>query len=484
MYKLYLSSLLFTLFSLATHAHTPLLKRTCATHEIEHNFLKENFSEATLQNSKISGRANLGDTTYSVPIINSDTTYTVQVVVHVVYFGDNKYENVSDEIIQSQIDALNRDFNLENDISHIRPEFLQFIGNPKIRFELAKETPKGKPTNGITRTKGNPILVPDWNPILDNIKNPGAGGVVPWAPRKYLNIWVCDLNYSNRISKSDVDIDWGKGALGGYANPPQGLPNWKLDLGGLQQELAMAPPIKQGVVIDFRFFGQDNEYSKDYLNSSSHYNMGRTTVHEVGHFLGLRHTWGDYSGLLGLPCEDFDDGIIDTPHEDNAFSSYIEAGDDICSKEVNSCFVPYPGDGVDYPDMQENYMNYSTDICYGMFTREQANMMRYALTNKRAESIIKSEIEDDPIHTGIRNKNNLRVEVYPNPASTNLNISLEKPSAHAKVFIYNTLGEVVVQKDLTNQQATTLSIAHINSGAYILYVEDEGKTFSKQFIKQ
>ena len=86
---------------------------------------------------------------------NSDTIYTVQVVVHVVYLNDNKYENIPDDIIQSQIDALNRDYNLLNDDTvNLRPFFKPFQGKAKIKFELAKKTPGGQVTTGITRTKG------------------------------------------------------------------------------------------------------------------------------------------------------------------------------------------------------------------------------------------------------------------------------------------------------------------------------------------
>ncbi|MBK8353330.1 MAG: hypothetical protein IPL21_17245 [Saprospirales bacterium] len=86
--------------------------------------------------------------------VNTDTTYTVQVVVHIVYLGNNKYENIPDDIIQSQIDALNRDYNLLNDDSvNLRPFFKPFQGNARIKFELAKKTPTGANTNGITRTK-------------------------------------------------------------------------------------------------------------------------------------------------------------------------------------------------------------------------------------------------------------------------------------------------------------------------------------------
>lgn len=474
------------LITINSYANTPFINKTCATHEIEHQHIIKNFSLDHRQNSSIPVRSGAdSDTAYSVPVLNTDTTYTIQVVVHVVYIDDNQYENLSDELIYSQIDALNRDFNLENSIDHIRPEFLQFIGNPKIRFELAKVDPRGKPTTGITRKKGTPQIFPDWNAILDNVKNQSLGGVTPWAPNRYLNIWVCDLNMVNRVSKDDVDLDWSKPVLGGYANPPQGLPNWQLDLGGLVLDLAATPPLRQGVVLDFRFFGQGNEYVKDYLNNSPYYGLGRTLVHEVGHYLGLRHTWGDYGSLLDLPCEEHDDGIIDTPHEENAYSSYISPDDRVCDLNINSCNVPYPGDNIDYPDMRENFMNYSTDVCYGMFTREQANMMRYALTQKRSRAIVNREIEDN-VPTSINRNQSLSASIYPNPATDQLNISFQEANQQDyQVHIFNTLGEVVLHKTiLANNLHSTLPIQNLAPGAYIIHIDNNGKSLSKNFIKQ
>lgn len=457
-----------------------LIKRTCATHDIVNQYLLDNFTSEQLKTASPFAKSG-NDTTYSVPVVNSDTTYTIQVVVHVVYLNDNKYENPSDAIIQSQIDALNRDFNLENDISHIRPEFLQFMGNAKIRFELASVDPNGKPTTGITRKKSRPVLFPDWIPVIDNIKNAALGGVNPWAAQRYLNIWVCDLNILKRL-KNSVEVDWSEGVLGGAATPPAGLPNWKLGLAGLQLELANTPPMRHGAIIDFRFFGQNNEFSKDYLESSPHYSYGRTTVHEVGHYLGLRHTWGDYGAILGLPCADHDDGIKDTPTEDLPFSGYMETGS--CDVDINSCNVPYPGDGIDYPDMRENYMNYSSDACYGMFTKEQVNMMRYALTDKRPNIITKRAIGNTP--TPIKEHQLLEVSIHPNPANVQFHLHIyDAVKAETKVQIFNSLGANVGNHTLpVGIREANISVQHLVPGTYIIYIENGEKAFIKQLIKQ
>lgn len=480
--------LITTFFSTSIHAHETI-HRTCASQDIVTQYLLDNYTLEELKGSvpyTSVSRKGEGDLDYSVPVVNSDSVYTIKVVVHVVYLADNKYENPSDELIQSQIDALNRDFNLENDINHVRPEFLQFMGNAKIRFELAKVQPNGKPTTGINRKKSAPILFPDWNPVLDNIKNSGTGGVTPWSPKDYLNIWVCDLNMVNRLKKNEVEVDRSKGLLGGMANPPQGLPNWVFNIGGVQQNLAITKEIKQGVVIDFRFFGQNPEYVMDYLNGSPNYSLGRTTVHEVGHYLGLRHSWGDgqaYAELFGGDeCLDYDDGIKDTPSEEGPYSAYAEPGN-VCGVNVNSCDVPYPGDGVDYSDMRENYMNYSTDACYGMFTIEQVNMMRYALTAKRPGIITKREV---PIPTSIKNRSTLEAMIYPNPSNGIIRINLNSAGRdESRIAIYNTLGQNVKSQVLSSGiQNTEINIQNLSAGSYIVQIERGSESITKQLIVQ
>ena len=485
-----LKNILLTLFLLGnslfslTQAEDFFIQRQCANPLIEQQYLLENYTYDQLRNARLNARQTLGDTTYSVPLVNTDTTYTIQVVVHLIYIDDDKYQNISDEIVQSQIDALNRDYNLQNDLSYIRPEFARFIGNPKIKFELAKVDPKGKPTTGITRKKSSPLLLPDWNPVFDNIKNTSSGGQNAWSPKKYLNIWVCDLNMSKRKSKHDVDVNWDQGLLGGYANPPQGLPNWNLELLGLEQSLAATPPIRQGVVIDFRFFGQNNEFAKDYLNNSPHYTLGRTTVHEVGHYLGLRHTWGDLGPLLQAPCDQYDDGIVDTPMEESAFSSNAQSGVNICSMDINSCNSPYPGNGIDYPDMRENYMDYSSDMCYAMFTKEQVNMMRYALTTKRNEIITERAVLSTP--TALKNYHQIQASIYPNPTQDKLNIQLNQPlTQESSILIYNVVGKLMIQSTLTaGTVKQEVDLNQLAPGAYITVVQNEQNRYTAKFIKE
>ena len=161
-------------------------------------------------------------------------------------------------------------------------------------------------------------------------------------------------------------MDLNKGS-----NPEDGF------LGGYAYFPNMTPAKYNGVVMDFRFFGQDNPYIADVLPEFSRYAKGRACVHEVGHWFGLRHIWGDAGTIFpDLGCE-ADDGIGDTP---NAATAYASNG--LCSDTiVNSCY----DEPIDFPDMFENYMDYSSDDCQNMFTVEQVAVMRDALLTLRSE---------------------------------------------------------------------------------------------------
>ena len=103
---------------------------------------------------------------------------------------------------------------------------------------------------------------------LEKVKSTADGGIDPWDQSRYLNIWVCDMSI------------FGVTALLGYATPPAGLPNWPPGSSGT---------LGDGVVIQYQAFGSNNpnQIGQGIVVK------GRTPSHEVGHYLGLRHIWGD-----------------------------------------------------------------------------------------------------------------------------------------------------------------------------------------------
>lgn len=235
---------------------------------------------------------------------------TIPVVVHVIYSNNN--ENISDAQILSQIEVLNEDFRRTN--ADADNKWSQ-ASDTQIEFALATVDPNGNTTTGITRKSSS---VTEWG-TNDAMKRSSQGGVDPWDASSYLNMWVCNIGSS----------------LLGYAQFPGGSAS------------------TDGVVMGPNYFGSSDKGSGFYL--SSPFDKGRTTTHEVGHFLNLRHIWGD--GGCGV-----DDFVTDTPESD--------ASNGGCNTSHTSCGSL---------DMVENYMDYSDDACMNLFTAGQTSRMRTVL---------------------------------------------------------------------------------------------------------
>jgi hypothetical protein len=279
---------------------------------------------------------------------------TIRVVVHVVW--KNPEENLADSIILNQIDVLNEDYNRENpDTANLRPAFQTVAGNPQVRFELVE----------IVRVQTNTNFELDLtnNQILANLKKSSQGGSDAWDPTAYLNIWICKIQ---PITFGGLTI----GQILGFAFPPNNLNHWPAN--------SSAPSLDQdGVALDFRIIGRNNPNTVQIPGGTGNLTVrGRTATHEVGHYLGLRHIWGD-GGILGLPNDcNQSDGMDDTP-----FASAQSPFD--CDKNRNSCSKVETFYGMDMPDLVENYMDYSSEACMNMFTQNQAAMIQSVLAGPR-----------------------------------------------------------------------------------------------------
>ncbi|MBT8189169.1 MAG: zinc metalloprotease, partial [Bacteroidia bacterium] len=242
---------------------------------------------------------------------------TIPVVVHVVY--NTTAENVSNAQITSQMTVLTDDFRrLNSDANNTWPQ----AADSEIEFCLATVDPNGNPTTGITRTSSSNT---SFN-LNDQVKFNSSGGKDAWPAADYLNIWVCDLE---------------SGYLG-YAQFPGG------------------PANTDGVVVDYEAFGTNG-------SAQAPFNLGRTGTHEVGHWLNLRHIWGDGN------CN-VDDFVNDTPKSDDANYG--------CASGHVSCSTT---------DMVENYMDYSDDACMNLYTSGQKDRMRALFdTGGARESLLNS----------------------------------------------------------------------------------------------
>ena len=244
---------------------------------------------------------------------------TIPVVVHVVF--NSPAQNISDEQIKSQIDALNRDYGGKNtDKAGIPDIWKGMFASPGIKFALATKDINGNPTSGITRTRTN---IAGFS-TDDKVKAVATGGADPWPAERYLNIWVCPLS----------------GGLLGYAQFPAG------------------PPATDGVVILHSAFGTTG-------TARAPFNVGRTATHEVGHYLNLRHIWGDTEDCSGS------DLVDDTPGQQLPNYGTPAFPHISCSNGPNG-------------DMFMNYMDYVDDAAMFMFTPGQVARMHATLEGPRS----------------------------------------------------------------------------------------------------
>jgi len=267
------------------------------------------------------------------------TLVTIPVVVHVVHNGDaiGTNENISDAQVMSQIEVLNQDFRRMLGTNGYNNDAVG--ADIEIEFCLAQFDTAGNAFNGIDRVQRPET---DWSSIT------GIGTTLQpatiWDPTQYMNIWT---------------VDYGATGLLAYTQLPDNS-----GLGGIPSTGGTA--LTDGPVINYKAFGSiDIAPSGTY---QSPYDKGRTATHEIGHFLGLMHIWGD--GACGV-----DDYCADTPESDT--SHYGCPQDTSCSTA----------------DMVENYMDYSDDACMNIFTLDQKTRMRTVLSvSPRRMELINSTV--------------------------------------------------------------------------------------------
>lgn len=341
----------------------------------------------------------------------------IPVVVHLLY--SNAAENLPDSRIKAQIDALNRDFRRQNaDSANTPARFRALAADMQIAFVLATVDPQGRATTGIVR-KASPVS--SWKDD-DRIKFSAQGGDDAWDPQSYLNLWVGPSQQ-----------------MLGYATVP-----------GTAAD-------RDGVVIATSVFG-------DALGGN--FGMGRTAVHEVAHWIGLKHIWGDsYCG---------DDKVDDTPQQGNFTSGCPTTFRSTCSNGTLG-------------DMYMNYMDYTYDACMNLFTAGQKGRARaFFLPGAPRNAMLSSkglglpwnfEPKKEAIAApAVVEVNNL----FPNPAGVFVQWQLSERWKGAGLTILSSQGTVISRSVL---QDGRISVAALTPGVYFIRAEKEGEVKRVSFVK-
>lgn len=355
--------------------------------------------------------------------LQTQSSYIIPVVVHVVHNGEDigVGSNISDAQIKSQIKVLNEDYQRKNpDAGNTPANFAAVAGKMDIQFVLARQTPDNRPTNGIVRVKG---AKKSWDVLNSGGDDLALKSSSYWPAEKYLNIWVTAIS-SNIIGYAQFPDYTGVKGLEGNTT------NRKTD----------------GVVIQYNCFGSNND--KENFPLAEDYTRGRTTTHEVGHYLGLRHVWGDDYNCKGT------DYVEDTPTQNKDYGNAKDFDKDYGKECPN---VPQYSCGTE--SMYQNYLNYTKDKCMNLFTKGQTERMDIVLNN----APLRKELLTSPganAPTGDPLQYDLRV-VDAGPATVTCN-----PLHTPFITVYNNsnydLEEIQVKRTFNNRSAVfTVSTAKI-----------------------
>lgn len=358
------------------------------------------------------------------PSLSQRSVITIPVVVHILYTNDR--ENISDLQVYSQLEVLNEDFRLLNEnVQSIPGEFQPLAADVEIEFCLASVDPEERPTTGINRVETSYECLADIGRVKTNgisrLFYSDLGGADAWDTQRYLNIWVAN-------------------SCGVYI--------------GITPSLAVMDfaPEEDGIVIDYNYFGNN-------CNSSfaAPYHLGRTATHEIGHFFGLRHPWGECGGA----DPDF---VADTPIQSEPFFG--------CPS--------YPEGTCGPSEMFMNFMNYTDDACMAMFTDGQKQRMLAVLNGPRAGLL--ESVGCALLRPTIPFADEAIV-LYPNPATDCIHIDFNAEiPGDVEVEMVNAAGQLLYRNVESSRNFRSIDAQNLTPGIYFVSFRAAKQTFTKKIM--
>ena len=361
-----------------------------------------------------------------------EAVYTIPTIVHIIHNsseGVGVGRNIPNARIWEQITILNNDFRRNNaDAVNTPTQFTGVAADCEINFCLITRYPSGHslagqvmPETGVDRADAS---------TLSNVGNAPGGGytmntinlymkpATSWNSAEVMNIWVCQL----------------QSGLLGFATFP-----------------ATTFPTQDGTVMGYQYFGN---------TTAQPYHKGRTTTHEVGHWLGVSHIWG--SGGCGS-----DDGVSDTPLQSNS---------------TGGCPNHPSGDACSSAKMFMNYMDYTNDACMNLFTNGQKAIMQATMSTQIRRSTLSAFSTTLCAPTGIDDaRYDYQINIFPNPAKDVINVVLPK-AEKGTVQVYNLVGEVVYQKNMRGIEKLSIDLGNQSIGVYFVKVKTADKTITKKVM--
>jgi len=384
-------------------------------HCITADYTREQVSQDTRQAAAIQAAELFIQRTLSAPSANrlENGILKIPVVIHNLYHTAE--QKITDEQAIAQLDVLNKAFRRQNaDTVKTPAAFRSVAADCEIEFHLATSDPMRRSTSGIIR-KYSPVTT--WV-MDDKMKSSATMGDDPWDSRLYLNIWVCQMD-----------------RFAGYSTVP-----------GCDARL-------DGIVLGLAAFGAGQ----------------KTIIHEAGHWMGLKHIWGDeYCG---------DDGVSDTPKQ----ASYTVG----CPSNIRVTCGNNPTG-----DMYNNYMDFTNDACMNLFTKGQkARMLSVFASGGVRNSLLNSAGLDRPMSYESplpdQDPRWLQVKVYPNPVSNTLylDFSYDVRWIGKTIFITNLVGQSINNVTIS-AKIQTIDVTNLKPGIYFLAAKnDQGVSIKVKFIK-